>query len=184
MATEAVSDFIANRIRFIRTVHDAFVKRRHRSRDIVNEGCLPAVRIPYAAFAEQFRDKANDEPKEHPPFAFRVHRGLHAVNSRHRTFRRHKAIHQSRLPGNFHIFRTHIATLRDRDYAFRHAHYIMRSDQKMPVFIYDIGDVVRRRQNTRRDWDEFHLFVHQRTPFSCNSAWRKFVPETRKRVRS
>lgn len=61
-------DSFADIVRIGRAVYEALVERRHGACDIIDQGCLTAAGIEYAAFPEYFGDSAENEGEEHVPF--------------------------------------------------------------------------------------------------------------------
>lgn len=56
-------DSFADIVRIGRAVYEALVERRHGACDIIDQGCLTAAGIEYAAFPEYFGDSARMKEK-------------------------------------------------------------------------------------------------------------------------
>ena len=52
VAAQALLNLFCYLIRFSRSVDDAFVKRRHRARNVVRQGSLAAQLVPNAVFTD------------------------------------------------------------------------------------------------------------------------------------
>ena len=149
VAAHALFDIFSDFIRFGRAVDDAFIKRRHGAGDIVRERCLAAFGIPYTVLADELGQEADEEPEHHLPFAFEVHRSLHAIEAGHTAFARDEAAHEAGLPRRRQFFRTGIAALGNGDDAFGRADQIVRADDIFCIFFNDVDNIIFIRKDSR-----------------------------------